>query len=116
MYSVEETIQLIINDLKEAEQCLQNDPIEDVVPYEIRTTTDQGEVIDAAAKDAADQYIARINLYSVKALLARAYQARGENDLAIQKAQEVIDCGKFRLLEFSSIDQSEALTDPDLFR
>lgn len=111
MYSVEETIQLIINDLKEAEQCLQNDPIEDVVPYEIRTTTDQGEVIDAAAKDAADQYIARINLYSVKALLARAYQARGENDLAIQKAQEVIDCGKFRLLEFSSIDQSEALTD-----
>lgn len=111
MYSAEETIQLIINDLKEAEQCLQNDPIEDVVPYEIRTTTDQGEVIDAAAKDAADQYIARINLYSVKALLARAYQARGENDLAIQKAQEVIDCGKFRLLEFSSIDQSEALTD-----
>ena len=111
MYSVEETIQLIINDLKEAEQCLQNDPIEDVVPYEIRTTTDQGEVIDAAAKDAADQYLARINLYSVKALLARAYQARGENDLAIQKAQEVIDCGKFRLLEFSSIDQSEALTD-----
>ena len=41
MYSAEETIQLIINDLKEAEQCLQNDPIEDVVPYEIRTTTEK---------------------------------------------------------------------------
>ena len=47
MYSAEETIQLIINDLKEAEQCLQNDPIEDVVPYEIRTTTDQGELREA---------------------------------------------------------------------
>lgn len=77
MYSVEETIQLIINDLKEAEQCLQNDPIEDVVPYEIRTTTDQGEVIDAAAKDAADQYIARINLYSVKALLGPRLSSPG---------------------------------------
>ncbi len=111
MYSAEETMQLIINDLKEAEQCLQNDPIKDVVPYTILTTTDQGEVIDAAAKNAADKYVARINLYTVKALLARAYQARGENALAIQKAQEVIDCGKFRLLEFSSIDQSEALAD-----
>lgn len=111
MYTTEETIQLVINDLLDAEQCLQNDPINDVVPYEFRTTTEQGEVIDAAAKNEADKYIARINLYGVKAMLARAYQARGEYDKAIKKAQEVIDCGKFRLLEFNSVDQSEALTD-----
>ena len=111
MYTAEECVQLVINDLLEAEQCLQNDPINDVVPYEFRTTTDQGEVIDAAAKNEADKYIARINLYGVKAMLARAYQARGEYNKAIEKAKEVIDCGKFRLLEFNSVDQSEALTD-----
>lgn len=111
MYTAEECVQLVINDLLEAEQCLQNDPIEGVVPYEIRTVTDQGEIIDAAAKNEADQYVARINLYAVKAMLARAYQARGEYDKAIEKAQEVIDCGKFRLLDFTSIDQTESLVD-----
>ena len=78
---------------------------------EIRTVTDQGEIIDAAAKNEADQYVARINLYAVKAMLARAYQARGEYDKAIEKAQEVIDCGKFRLLDFTSIDQTESSVD-----
>lgn len=111
MYTAEESVQLVINDLLEAEQCLQNDPIEGVVPYEIRTVTDQGEIIDAAAKNEADQYVARINLYAVKAMLARAYQARGEYDKAIEKAQEVIDCGKFRLLDFTSIDQTESSVD-----
>ena len=111
MYTAEECVQLVINDLLEAEQCLQNDPIEGVVPYEIRTVTDQGEIIDAAAKNEADQYVARINLYAVKAMLARAYQARGEYDKAIEKAQEVIDCGKFRLLDFTSIDQTESSVD-----
>ena len=111
MYTAEESVQLVINDLLEAEQCLQNDPIEGVIPYEIRTVTDQGEIIDAAAKNEADQYVARINLYAVKAMLARAYQARGEYDKAIEKAQEVIDCGKFRLLDFTSIDQTESSVD-----
>ena len=111
MYTAEECVQLVINDLLEAEQCLQNDPIEGVIPYEIRTVTDQGEIIDAAAKNEADQYVARINLYAVKAMLARAYQARGEYDKAIEKAQEVIDCGKFRLLDFTSIDQTESSVD-----
>lgn len=111
MYTTEEVIQLVINDLKEAEECLQNDPITTVVPYAIRTSTQQGEIIDAAAKDEADKYVARINLYAVKAMLARAYQARGENELAIQYAKEVIESGKFRLLEFSSIDQTESSAD-----
>lgn len=112
MYSAEETVQLVINDLKEAEQCLSNDPITTVVPYAITTTTESaGEIMDAAAKDEADQYVARMNLYAVKAMLARAYQARGEYTKAVDKAKEVIESEKFRLLDFSSIDQSETSVD-----
>lgn len=111
MYSTEEVLQLVINDLKEAETCLKDDPIENVVPYTIRTSTAQGDIIDKAAKDAADKYIARVNLYGVKAMLARAYQARGEDALAIEKATEVIESGKFRLLQLTSIDQSESMVD-----
>lgn len=112
MYSAEETMQLIINDLLEAEQCLANDPITKVVPYAIRSNTSNAtNVLDKNAKDEADQYVARINLYAVKAMLARAYQARGEYSKAIAKAQEVIDSGKFRLLDFESVDQSETSVD-----
>lgn len=112
MYSAEETVQLIINDLLEAEKCLANDPITQVVPYAIRTELEgAGAVIDADAKDRADQYVARINLYAVKAMLARAYQARGEYSKAVAKAKEVIESGKFRLLEFESVDQSETSVD-----
>ena len=102
---------MVINDLLEAEKCLQNDPIQNVVPYMIRTSTSAGDVVDKAAKDEMDKYVARVNLYSVKAMLARAYQARGEYVAAVSKAKEVIDSGKFRLLEATSIDQSENMVD-----
>lgn len=112
LYTSEEVVQLVINDLLEAEQCLANDPINDVIPYQIVSTKEDGTVvIDAAAKDAADKYVARMNLYGVKALLARVYQARGEYTKAIAKADEVINSGKFRLLDFESIDQSESQVD-----
>lgn len=112
MYSAEEVVQLVINDLKEAETCLTDDPITTVVPYEIKSPVEGGaDVVDAAAKDQADQYVARMNLYGVKAMLARAYQARGEYTKAIEQAKEVIECGKFRLLDFSSVDQSETNVD-----
>ncbi|MEG2229117.1 MAG: hypothetical protein RRY39_11590, partial [Odoribacter sp.] len=111
IYRVEEVMQLIINDLKEAEICLANDPIIGVIPYAITTSTNDGEIVDAAAKDKADQYVARMNLYSVKAMLARVYQARGEYTNAITKAKEVIESKKFRLLDFKSIDQSEKTVD-----
>ena len=101
MYSTKEVVQLVINDLLEAEKCLQNDPIQNVVPYMIRTSTSAGDVVDKAAKDEMDKYVARVNLYSVKAMLARAYQARGEYVAAV----------KFRLLEATSIDQSENMVD-----
>ena len=106
MYSAEETVQLVINDLLEAEKCLADDPITSVVPYEITSDDDLG-----SAKDAADKYVARMNLYAVKAMLARAYQARGDYRKAIEKAREVIDSGKFRLLDFGSIDKGEASVD-----
>lgn len=77
----------------------------------IRTSTSAGDVVDKAAKDEMDKYVARMNLYSVKAMLARAYQARGEYVAAVSKAKEVIDSGKFRLLEATSIDQSENMVD-----
>lgn len=109
MYSCEETIQLVINDLLEAERCLANDPITQVVPYEIESVGEDGTVTKNVT--ARDQYVSRMNLYAVKAMLARAYQARGEYTKAVEKAKEVMDCGKFRLLEFSSIDQSESLVD-----
>ncbi len=99
MYTVEEVVQLVINDLKEAETLLANDPIVSTVPYTLATKND------------ADKYVARMNLYSVKAMLARAYQAKGDNVKAVAYAKEVIECGKFRLLEFTSVDQTEAQTD-----
>lgn len=111
MYTVEEVLQLVITDLLEAEKCLENDPITTVIPYEIKTETEAGEIVDIAAKDEADKYVARMNLYAVKATLARVYQARGEYTKAIEKAQEVIDCGKFRMLDFASVDASETNVD-----
>ncbi len=117
MYSAEEVIQLVINDLKEAEECLANDPINEVVPYVIASTWDgvaegsQDSKGVSAYRDEADQYVARVNLYGVKAMLARAYQARGEYSKAVEKAKEIIYSGKFRLLEFQSIDQDEKSVD-----
>lgn len=111
MYTAEEVIQLIINDLKEAESCLANDPVTTVVPYTLTTSTDKGEMFDRAAKDQSDQYVARINLYAVKAMLARVYQARGEYTKAMEYAREVIESNKFRLLDFGSVDQNEKSVD-----
>lgn len=99
MYTVEETIQLVINDLLEAEKLLANDPIVEIIPYMQST------------KNQADKLVARMNLYSVKAMLARAYQARGEGDNAIKYAKEVIECGKFRLLDFVDINKDESSID-----
>ena len=59
MYSTKEVVQLVINDLLEAEKCLQNDPIQNVVPYMIRTSTSAGDVVDKAAKDEMDKYVAQ---------------------------------------------------------
>lgn len=95
IYTVEENIQLVVNDLKQAEILLARDPITSVKPYQM------------ANKDMADKYVARINLYGVKALLARVALMRGDKASAVKYAKEVIDSERFKLLDFASIDKSD---------
>lgn len=101
MYTTEAITQLILNDLLEAEELLAEDEIVTIIPYAIKSDN----------KNAADRYVARFNLYAVKAMIARLHQARGDNGNAIKYAKEVLESGKFRLLDFSSVNQSEKLTD-----
>ncbi len=95
MYTVEEIFQLVFDDLKMAEKLLANDPIKEIKPYEL------------ANKNESDKYVARINLYAVKALLARVSLSRGDKTNAIKYAEEVINSERFRLLDFASADKSE---------
>ncbi|MGL5683202.1 MAG: RagB/SusD family nutrient uptake outer membrane protein [Marinifilaceae bacterium] len=94
-YNVEEVMQLIINDLIEAEQLLDEDPIIGSKPYSLES------------KDQADKFVARMNIYAVQATLARAYQARGEGKKATDYAQKVINSGAFQLLDFKNMDTPE---------
>lgn len=95
VYSVEEAVQLVVNDLKEAEKLLAEDPVKNVKPYEMSN------------KNEADKYVARINLYGVKALLARVSLMRGDKTSAIKYGEEIIESGRFRLLDFASTDKSD---------
>ncbi|RKO72356.1 RagB/SusD family nutrient uptake outer membrane protein [Sphingobacterium puteale] len=95
IYTVEENVQLVIDDLKAAEKYLANDPITKVKPYEM------------VNKNEADKYVARFNLYGVKALLARVSLMRGDKNNAIKYAKEVVESQRFRLLDFASVDKSE---------
>lgn len=95
IYTVAESVQLVVDDLKKAEALLINDPITSVKPFEM------------VNKNEADKYVARINLYGVKALLARVSLMRGDKMNAIKYAKEVVESGKFRLLDFASTDKSD---------
>lgn len=99
VYSVEESLQLVVDDLKLAEDLLSNDPITQVLPYELKNKND------------ADKFVARMNLYGVKALIARVSLLRGDKINAIAYAKEVVESNKFRLLEFESIDKSDKEAD-----
>lgn len=98
-YNVEECVQLVLNDLDEAEKWLSDDPIKTIKPYEL------------TSKNEADQYVARMNIYAVKAMKARLYQMRGDRKNAIKYAKEVIECGQFKLLSFDDIDKGESEKD-----
>jgi len=99
VYNVEESVQLVIDDLKEAEKLLVNDPIMGFKPYEMSNKND------------ADKYVARMNLYGVKALMARVSLMRGDKNSAIKYAKEVIESNKFRLLDFASADKPDGEID-----
>lgn len=106
MYTAGQVVQLVINDLLEAETYLNEvDPIKNQVPYQLIS-------LDKDVRGQADKYVARMNLYAVKALLARVYMTQGDKVNAVKKAQEVIDSGKFRLLDFRhSVDVEELKRD-----
>lgn len=91
VYSTEAYLQYVVKDLIDANELLRNDPITEVIPYKIDLV---------ANKDFADQYVARMNLYAVKALLARVYMDIGGDKIqeARRLAEEVIQSGKFALL------------------
>lgn len=99
VYTVEENVQLVVDDLKEAERLLVKDPIITVKPYEM------------TSKNMADKYVARMNLYGVKALLARVGLMRGDKTNAIKYAKEVVESGRFKLLDFASADKPDAEID-----
>ena len=92
VYPTEIYLQYIVKDLTDAAALLKNDPITEVVPYKI-------DVI--ANKDMADQYVARMNLYAAKALLARVYMDMGGDKISDARnlAEEVINSKKFGLLD-----------------
>ncbi|WP_316791610.1 RagB/SusD family nutrient uptake outer membrane protein [Pedobacter frigoris] len=99
VYTVEENVQLVVDDLKKAEVLLAKDPITSAKPYQM------------ASKDMADKYVARINLFGVKALLARVGLLRGDKVSAIKYAKEVVESERFRLLDFASADKPDSEID-----
>ena len=60
----------MIGDLEDALKYLENDPIIGVTPYQLGNG-------DGENKDGADLYVARMNYYATKALLARVYLSMG---------------------------------------
>lgn len=90
-----EFLSLVVQDLKEAEGLLVNDPIHSVIPYQLGTD----ESPEAQTKTEADTYVARMNYWAVEAILARVYLAMGNLTDARAKALEVIAAKQFRLMD-----------------
>lgn len=107
--STEDYLQLVVKDLNEAVRLLENDPIRSVVPYE----WGKGEKEN---KDQSDMYVARMNYYAAKALLARVYLDMGEEykKEARKLAEEVIKSEKFALLDYEKSLKVEEVAYKDL--
>lgn len=105
-YTSGQIVQLIINDLQASMSYLEQvDPIRNQIPYKIVGT-------DKDVRGQADKFVARMNLYAVKAMLARVYITQGDKINAAKMAKEVIDSEKFRLLVFEeSVDVEEIKRD-----
>lgn len=86
--TVSEVISKVKKDIESAKAELQNDPIMNVIPFEI-----SDKLLEA------DRYIAVANYYAAEALLARVLLAEGNYKDAETAAQNVIDAGKFRLVD-----------------
>lgn len=92
IYTTEGFLKQVILDLTNAAELLKGDPILNVTPYQIATGTN---------KDFADQYVARMNYFAVKAMLARVYMDMGGEwtKEARKLAEEVIESKKFALVD-----------------
>ena len=78
-----QVVEKILEDLKAAEALLKDND-----PCDFHTAIDQ-------RTDFLSNREFRMNLYAVKAMMARVYCYSGQNDLAVQYAQEVIDANKY---------------------
>ncbi len=109
VFSTEEYLELVVKDLQEAVRLLENDPIRTVVPYEWGNEKKEN-------KDRSDRYVARMNYYAAKALLARVYlDMGGEYKKEARKlAEEVIESEKFALLNYEKSLKVEEVADKDL--
>lgn len=88
-----EVVDSIIADLKQAEELLTDrDPLNFEFPL---TSVEENKITD-------DRFLIyrhkRMNLYAVKAMLARVYLYAGNKTEAAKYAQQVIDCKQFELL------------------
>lgn len=101
-----EVIELIIQDLINAETLLENDPMNISFPT------------SGVASGFLDNRFNRMNKYAVKAELARAYLYKGDKTNAALKAQEVIDATKTgssdRLFELSTDNTQDRLGSTEL--
>jgi len=96
--SVDEVYDLVIEDLKRAEDLMAED--ETLLPA-VRTNSASGFT---------DARITHINLYAVQALLARVYWSRKDLVNAAIYAQKVIDSGRFSFRPLSSFVQPDGGT------
>lgn len=106
-----EVVQLIIKDLTEAEELLKKDD-----PLDFRTDRASEDYENAIPFLVNREY--RMNLYAVKAMLARVYcyeNSAKSRALAVKYAKEVIDSGKWSLItqqnlnKYNSIRYSEQI-------
>ncbi|SFG76846.1 RagB/SusD family nutrient uptake outer membrane protein [Prevotella sp. KH2C16] len=100
-----EVLQLIIKDLKEAEELLKKDD-----PLDFRTDRSSEEYENGNHFLVNREY--RMNLYAVKAILARAYcyeNSAESRTLAVKYANEVINSGKWSLLAQQNLNKYNSI-------
>lgn len=97
LYSAEQVINLIIEDLKEAEILLVNDPLAFDFPAYSESSLEGDPFLIYRFR--------RMNLYAVKALLARVNLYAGNKQEAARYAKEVIDSKLFKLVTDNTVDR-----------
>lgn len=113
LYTTQKVIDLILADLKQAEEYLKNDPIIGVKVYEL---LDESKNSDnkVPCRNSADKYVARMNIYAVKALMARIYLDTKDYPQAREKAREVMTSGCFALINRTKLTTETQTNNKDV--